>query len=56
LKSATQIVNNYTSGELSYALCFSNQTDQGDGDGGFGDGGIRDGEIGDGKIEEGGCK
>ena len=25
-----QTVNNYTSGELSYSLCFSNQTDQGD--------------------------
>jgi hypothetical protein len=56
LKSAKQIVNYYTSGELSYSLCFSIQTDQGDGDGGFGDGGIRDGEIGDGKIEEGGCE
>jgi hypothetical protein len=28
LKSAKQIANNHTSGELSYSLCFSNQTDQ----------------------------
>jgi hypothetical protein len=28
LKFAKQIVNNHTSGELSYSLCFSNQTDQ----------------------------